>query len=155
MTDSNNLENRQKDILQESILKENPFSVPDGYFSALENSVQEKIHKPASHARIFYMKLKPVLLLALTFGIIAGLGYGVSTLTNKITGNEEKDNDIFALIEKGYIKSNFIDDYYEEIDLKKAFRDKIEINDEIAAYFLDNLSEEEIFQLLDIDQNYN
>lgn len=146
MTDNNNIEN---DLLQNPKLKENPFDVPEGYFLALEDSVRAKIHKPPAPFVSFAMKFKPALMLALTFVIIAGLGYGVASLTRRMTGKGEGEESIFALIEEGYIRNDFIDNYYEEIDPEKAFKDNIVVNDEIASYFYKPLSDEEILQLLE------
>lgn len=146
MIDNKNIENN---ILQNPKLKESPFDVPEGYFLALEDSVRAKIHKPLTPFISFTMRFKPALMLALTFIIIAGLGYGVAALTHKMTEKGEGEDTIFALIEEGYIRNDFIDNYYEEIDLEKAFKNNIVINDEIASYFCEHFSEEDILQLLE------
>ncbi len=79
-------ENKNTDILQNSTLKENPFTVPQGYFAQLEKSVMEKIEttetpQKAPVSNIFSI-LRPAIGLAACFALIFGLGYGVLYITN-------------------------------------------------------------------------
>lgn len=144
MNDKENIEN---DILQNKALKRYPFDVPEEYFTELEDSVHKKIHKKPSGFTIFFIRLKPALMLALTFGIIAGLGYGVAALTDKIVPQTTQEDPLYSLIDEGYINSDFIYSYYEDIDFKTAFIDNIEINDEIIDYYLNESSTEELYQI--------
>lgn len=80
MEKQNNIE---QDILKRVSLKENPYSLPAGYFAMVEDSVQKKIHKesnPSVQTRIITM-LKPSLMLAMMFAVIFGFGYGAMYLT--------------------------------------------------------------------------
>ena len=145
MSDKENIEN---DILQNRELKKYPFDVPESYFSSLEDSVHKRIHKSPSRLSIFIMRLKPALMLALTFGIIAGLGYGVAALTDRMTVQASPEEPLFSLIDEGYIKSDFIYNFYDEIDLQTAFIEDVEINEEMINYLLDEVTTEELYQIL-------
>ena len=145
MSDKENIEN---DILQNRELKKYPFDVPESYFSSLEDSVHKRIHKSPSRLSIFIMRLKPALMLALTFVIIAGLGYGVAALTDKMTVQATPEDPLFSLIDEGYIKSDFIYSFYDEIDMQTAFIEDVEVNEEMINYFLDEVSTEELYQIL-------
>ena len=145
MSDKENIEN---DILQNRELKKYPFDVPESYFSSLEDSVHKRIHKSPSRLSIFIMRLKPALMLALTFVIIAGLGYGVAALTDKMTVQATPEDPLFSLIDEGYIKSDFIYSFYDEIDMQTAFIEDVEVNEDMINYFLDEVSTEELYQIL-------
>ena len=72
------------DILERDYLKENPYSLPKGYFSQVEDSVSKRIHADSSgQERGFVPFLKTAVMLACTFGLIIGMGYGAMYLTNQ------------------------------------------------------------------------
>ncbi len=105
--DNNESINRD-DILSSPHLKENPFKLPEGYFSSLEEKISARIKDEANlevkeireekreFEKIFSEKnRKPVTFLhhfkslagmAAMFALIFGLGYGVMTLTNTVDG---------------------------------------------------------------------
>lgn len=85
-----------EDILSRSSLKENPFGVPAGYFTSMQEEVMEKISarpvaQPYSEEvseaapSTFLTYFKPALGLAATFGIIFGLGWGAMKITGTYT----------------------------------------------------------------------
>ncbi len=111
--------------LEDPDLKRNPFSVPEGYFSQMEESVRQAISSEKETAEALpkgTAMLKPALMLAAMFLIVAGLGLGVVKLTDVMyqpEQQEEPHEGIYALIEEGYLEHDFIDDYYAEINFEE------------------------------------
>lgn len=89
-----------------------PFTMPDGYLASLENSIGERIAGQGQTG--FTTVLKPALLLACTFGLIFGMGYGILSLTNTMKRDSAPQESI-AIIEEGLLDSRFID-FYDEAD---------------------------------------
>lgn len=77
------LDGKEKDILQRDYLKENPFSVPQGYFTAVEDAVHQKIHKEEKVNPLVSF-FKTTVALASVFGIVFGLRYGAMYLTDTL-----------------------------------------------------------------------
>lgn len=102
------LDGKERDILQNANLKENPFSVPQGYFSSVEEAVHQKIHKEEKVNPLVSF-FKTSIALASVFGIIFGLGYGAMYLTDTLdtntsatqapvyASNEEENTDEFTI----------------------------------------------------------
>ena len=100
------LDGKEKDILQRDYLKENPFSVPQGYFTAVEDAVHQKIHKEEKVNPLVSF-FKTTVALASVFGIIFGLGYGAMYLTDTLdttsteipayASNEAENEDEFII----------------------------------------------------------
>ena len=76
------LDGKEKDILQRESLKENPFVVPQGYFSSVEDAVHQKIHTEEKVNPLVSF-FKTGIALASVFGIVFGLGYGAMYLTDR------------------------------------------------------------------------
>jgi hypothetical protein len=106
-------------MLEDIKNKRRPFDVPQGYFSTLEDSVREKIHAPQRESNVFMSAVRTTFALAFSFLAIFGMGYGVMSLTRTMTyGDLDTEYDEFAiLLENGYIKHDFIDYLYDEIDM--------------------------------------
>lgn len=81
-------ENKNKEILEERHLKEDPFIVPQGYFDTLENSVGDKVAMEKEKTRGIWYLLKPAVGLAASFALIFGIGYGVMNLTGSYSGSD-------------------------------------------------------------------
>ena len=102
------LDGKERDILQNANLKENPFSVPQGYFSSVEEAVHQKIHKEEKVDPLVSF-FKTSIALASVFGIVFGLGYGAMYLTDTLdtntsanqapvyASNEEENTDEFTI----------------------------------------------------------
>ncbi len=137
MTLENKIHNRS---LDNSRLKENPFSMPEGYLTTLENDIHEKIHKPEKYVSPFIAQTKSYAMLALSFVIILGIGYGVFSISSKLTNSSPAENSgVVALIEDGYVNSHFIEYLYDEIDLSGTFDSPAEQNS-------DQVSERELME---------
>lgn len=80
------LDGKERDILQSANLKENPFDVPQGYFSSVEDAVHQKIHTEQKVNPLVSF-FKTSIALASVFGIVFGLGYGAMYLTNTLNTN--------------------------------------------------------------------
>ena len=81
--------NTTEDILSKSLLKENPFGVPKGYFDAMKQEIMETISAKGAAQQeevetspvTFMAYLKPALSLAAVFAIVFGMGWGVMKVT--------------------------------------------------------------------------
>jgi len=131
-------------ILENPGMRENPFSVPEGYFSKLENNIHILITSKKEKKSVWNI-LKPVFTLAFTFIIIYGIGYGVLSLTNNIKTVKEVPTDM-AIIESGYINTNFID-YYENSDSSLISEEETLDEEEIVSYLLNHLSSTDLAYL--------
>ncbi|PKP43109.1 MAG: hypothetical protein CVT93_01840 [Bacteroidetes bacterium HGW-Bacteroidetes-10] len=93
-------------------LKENPYTVPEGYFSAMQAEVSDKVsarvQKPG-----FWVLAKPQIALVSTFAIIFLIAF--ATIKIFSPGDESLRNETFATgseyIDGHYIESNFVDFY--------------------------------------------
>ena len=144
------MEKSNKDILDNPDLKMNPWSPPQEYFRTLEDRVHLAIKEKEENPSTVISRLKPSFMLFLMFGIIAGIGYLSLKLTDtlqKPSAIAEKDG-IMALIENGYLKSSFIEEYYDEIDLGNLYSDAMQ---EITFERImdENLQEDEILDYID------
>jgi hypothetical protein len=118
--------NEQYDITDDPHLKSNPFKAPEGYLESLEERIlslagivqgeaAEEVVTPSGVWRRFGI-LKPALLLACTFGVIFGMGYGVLRLTGTLNKPSDTEDSYYAkMIEKGLIRSSFIYPIEEEL----------------------------------------
>ncbi|HIZ85255.1 MAG TPA: hypothetical protein IAC04_02055 [Candidatus Coprenecus stercoravium] len=132
------------------------FTVPDGYFSELEDRLHERIHTSRSGMSVMAMKVKPALMLTLMFGIIAGFGYLASKVTGLLyTDPLESGDPITAMIEEGWLESSFIYAYTDEIDVENALINSLEENvildEELAGSIETMLTEEEIIEYLNLE----
>lgn len=100
-----------------------PFTMPEGYLASLENSIGERISEQEKTG--FSSVLKPALLLACTFGLIFGMGYGILSLTGTLEKSAASQESI-AIIDEGLLDSYFIDFLDEEAFL--AEEDAIDEN---------------------------
>ena len=90
--------------MSEEIRHSNPFTVPEGYFSELEDRLREIAVTPEPEHVGWLAKVKPAIMLTLMFGVIAGFGWVVSKVTGLLyTDPVESDDPITAMIEEGWI----------------------------------------------------
>lgn len=103
---------KQKLDTDQPHLRENPYTVPDGYFSAMQGEVSEKIsarvNKPG-----FWALAKPQIALVSTFAIIFLIAFATIKLFSP--QQESLRNDTYATgseyIDGHYIESSFVDFY--------------------------------------------
>ena len=93
--------------MSEDKIHNNPFTVPEGYFAELEDRLREVALSPEAQSVGWLAKVKPAMMLALMFGVIAGFGWIVSKITGLLyTDPVESDDPITAMIEEGWIESS-------------------------------------------------
>ena len=141
-------------MLEELKNRTRPFEVPTGYFSTVEDQVRERIAKPEKAPGSLMSALRTTLAMTCTFLMIFGMGYGVMALTGTMeAGNFPVEQDELAtLIEQGYIKHDFIDYLYDEIDMEDIpHLDNMEMDDELYRRFESEMSE---MELMDHIENY-
>jgi len=142
---------QNNNILENQHLRENPYIVPVGYFSQLENEVNAKIHGKASLPSRIWMKSKSVVILACSFILLWGLGYGIFSLANLGNKSIATESGLLALIDEGYLSSSFIEDYYDEINLSEylsRFEKNDVLNDNTANEIEESLTSNEILEYL-------
>ena len=143
-------------MLDEIKNKQRPFSVPEGYFSTIEDSVRGRIGiSQQGESNHLWASIKTGFALAFSFVFIFGMGYGVLSLTDTIHNDQfDMENDEFAiLIKDGYIKHDFIDYLYDEIDIDKDYlTEGVELYEELYQRIEDEMSQED---LLNIIEEYN
>ncbi len=125
MNDNINIQNgKERDILQQEHLRENPYGLPQNYFAAVEDAVREKIHGKPSKAEQLRNGFQTCVAFASVFAIVFGLGYGAmyvtGTATEAATNEENGTEQILSQtqpvptsdtlnVEKDYIEQYLID----------------------------------------------
>lgn len=102
-------------------LKQDPYSVSQSYIDSVEDRVRASIRAKEKETPKIFLWLKPAFMLASMFLLIGSLGYFASNITDKYIEAHSENDDILALIEEGYLKSSFIDSYYDELDIRDSF----------------------------------
>lgn len=142
--------------MNEDIRHNNPFTVPEGYFSELEDRLREIAVTPEPEHVGWLAKVKPAVMLTLMFGVIAGFGWIVSKITGLLyTDPVESDDPITAMIEEGWIESSFIYAYSDEIDVEEALINSLEntvtMDEELSESIEALLSEEDIIRYQNLE----
>ena len=134
--------------MSEDKIHNNPFTVPEGYFAELEDRLREVALSPEAQSVGWLAKVKPAMMLALMFGVIAGFGWIVSKITGLLyTDPVESDDPITAMIEEGWIES--------EIDVEEALINSLEntvtMDEELSESIEALLSEEDIIRYQNLE----
>ncbi len=142
--------------MSEDKIHNNPFTVPEGYFAELEDRLREVALSPEAQSVGWLAKVKPAMMLALMFGVIAGFGWIVSRITGLLyTDPVESDDPITAMIEEGWIESSFIYAYSDEIDVEEALINSLEntvtMDEELSESIEALLSEEDIIRYQNLE----
>lgn len=142
--------------MSEDKIHNNPFTVPEGYFAELEDRLREVALAPEAQPVGWLAKVKPAMMLALMFGVIAGFGWIVSKITGLLyTDPVESDDPITAMIEEGWIESSFIYAYSDEIDVEEALINSLEntvtMDEELSESIEALLSEEDIIRYQNLE----
>lgn len=136
-------------------LKQDPYSVSQSYIDSVEERVRASIRAKEKETPKIFLWLKPAFMLASMFLLIGSLGYIASNITDKYTEANSENDDILALIEEGYLKSSFIDSYYDELDIRASF-DQLSDNEidseKINTLFeSSNLTPEELLYYIELE----
>lgn len=139
-------------MLEDLKNRERPFKVPDGYFASVEDGVREAINQPVKGGRLFLSTVRSGLALAFSFLLIFGIGYGVMSVTDSFTntGFGADDDALSTLIEGGYIRHDFVDYLYEEIELDGDFlAQDIELDEEFSQKIEEGLTEDDLIEIME------
>ena len=140
--DKDIINQKERDILQDIKLKQNPYVVPEGYFASVEDAVHEKIHNQQPENALV-SALKSGLALACMFAIVFGFGYGAMYLTNTNTHQTGSENymaeESLSNTEEfiiGTIGDGFLMATDEEISKYPNLTDTVAINKELIEQYL-------------------
>lgn len=142
--------------MSEYKIHNNPFTVPEGYFAELEDRLREVALSPEAQSVGWLAKVKPAMMLALMFGVIAGFGWIVSRITGLLyTDPMESEDPITAMIEEGWLESSFIYAYSDEIDVDEALVNSLEntvtMDEDLSEDIEALLTEEDIIRYYNLD----
>ena len=101
-----NVDGDAKDIM-DSPLKTNPYRVPEGYFSSLEGKLHDRIENGYTgnrHENAWERMLKPAFGLALSFGLVFAIGFGIMKLSGTSAGVASEE-DIISMEEYDLMKT--------------------------------------------------
>lgn len=139
-----------KDILTTPALKENPFSLPKGYFTELEDRLHATIKSPEKSESSAFSTLRTSMAMAAMFALVFGLGYSVLYITGTHSGNEPEQTVTAAGNASYMYKKNTMSDeellqYYGTYDTYSAETlETINVvtpqadKDEIEQYLIDS-----------------
>jgi len=140
---------KKKDILADERMHTSPFVMPDGYVQDLECRIHERIHRRPSPLSTFLLKAKAPAMLALTFAVIFGMGYGVLRLTGTAERSTESIDGIPQMLENCHLSSTFIEDYYDEISsatILSQSQSTIEMTAELEAEIINTITLDDILE---------
>jgi len=130
---------KEKFNIDQPHLRENPYTVPQGYFSSLQDAVSEKISSEKKQPGMWSV-VKPQLALVSTFAVIFLMGYiAVQLFTPSVTVNSEKN----ISAESEYFEGNFMEtsfiDFYDSAKDSLLKEEQVDPN-EIVEYLNTNAS---------------
>jgi len=124
---------KEKFNIDQPHLKENPYSVPEGYFFSLQSAISDRISRKDSNVGVWGL-IKPKLALVSTFAIVLIMGYVAIKMFAPfaIDSNSELLMSNSQAIENNQLETSFIDFFDAETD---SLTKKSEINpEEIIEY---------------------
>ncbi len=108
---------KEKININQPHLKENPYTVPEGYFLSFQSNISDRIESNQSKVGMWRL-IKPQLALVSTFIIVFLIGYGAMQLFSPSVN--ESGNDILVSnsqsLEAGHLDASFIDFFDKETD---------------------------------------
>lgn len=122
--------------IEQPHLKENPYSVPEGYFSSLQDVISERISQKDSNSGAWRL-IKPQLALVSTFAFVFLLGYGAMKIFSP-SAVESGSGILMSnsqLVEEHHLETSFIDFFDDETD---SLTKKTEIDPEQIIEYLNN-----------------
>lgn len=132
---------KTKNYIEDPHLKENPYTVPAGYFDEMRSRVAESISAPGVTQKTGIVAiLRPQIALVSAFAIIFFIGYAAYTLFTPSVQTD--DATILAAdnqyIDEGFLKTTFIDFFDPESDSQKEEIYTIPA-DQVVTYLSDNI----------------
>jgi len=130
---------KNKFDIENQRLRQNPYTVPEGYFEALQDTVSEKISAGKRENGMLKV-LKPQLALVSVFAFVFLLGYGVFKIFPAQSSLQDKSlKSKYSLLEEYQLKSSFIDFYDQKTDSAISVKDEID-PEEIIEYINTDVS---------------
>lgn len=129
-----NVDGDAKDIM-DSPLKTNPYRVPEGYFSSLEGKLHDRIENGYTgnrHENAWGRMLKPAFGLALSFGLVFAIGFGIMKLSGTSAGVASEE-EIISMEEYDLMKTMAAYGFTEE---EEETGDETFTDDEFFEYLL-------------------
>ena len=121
---------KEKINIDQPHLKENPYSVPDGYFFSLQSAISDRISHKDSKVGVWRL-IKPQLALASIFAFVFLMGYVAIKMFSPfaIDSNSDLLMSNSQAVENNQLETSFIDFFDAETDslTKKAEIDPLEI----------------------------
>jgi hypothetical protein len=123
------------DILQREEFRQNPFTVPEGYFASMENSLRDKVFATEKKPAGFVGVLKPALVMACSFAVIFAIGYGILSMTGSLSSvkSQMSEYDEIAAAVENMDPALF--EYLDELDFEGYQAQFIPSEEEILQYF--------------------
>lgn len=128
MKEKFNMENRH--------LRDNPYSVPDGYFSTLQDSISERVSSSKRGTRLWNIA-RPQLALVASFAVVFLIAYATINLFSPGDGNRDTFTTEEAQVEALYVKTSFVDFYDSSADTLYSEEESID-PEEIVEYLSSN-----------------
>ena len=136
------------DILNREELKQNPFTAPEGYFATLEDSLRGKVFAAEKKPAGFVGVLKPALMLACSFAVILGMGYGVLSMTHSFDRGLDSVSDYDAVAAAVESFNPVMFEYLDDLDFE-GYQDQFNISDEeIMQYFATSSTDAALYNYL-------
>jgi len=108
---------KEKFNIDQPHLKENPYSVPEGYFLSLQSAISDRISKKDSKVGVWGL-IKPQLALVSTFAIVFIMGYVAIKIFSPST-TDSKSEILMSnshVIDNNQLETSFIDFFDNETD---------------------------------------
>jgi len=123
------------DILQREEFRQNPFTVPEGYFASLEDSLRDKVFATEKKPAGFVGVLKPALVMACSFAVIFAIGYGILSMTGSLSSvnSQMSEYDEIAAAVENMDPALF--EYLDELDFEGYQAQFTPSDEEILQYF--------------------
>ena len=136
------------DILQREEFRQNPFTVPEGYFASLEDSLRDKVFATEKKPAGFVGVLKPALVMACSFAVIFAIGYGILSMTGSLSSvnSQMSEYDEIAAAVENMDPALF--EYLDELDFEGYQAQFTPSDEEILQYFATPLTDAALYHYL-------
>ena len=137
-----------KNILDREEFRQNPFTVPEGYFASLEDTLRDKVLGSEKRPAGFVGVLKPALMLACSFAVIIGIGYGVLSLT-KSFGTQQYQMSAYEAVADAV--ENFdpaMFEYLDQYDFEGLASQFTPSEEDIMSYFATSSTDVALYDYL-------
>ncbi|MBP6453825.1 MAG: hypothetical protein KA268_01645 [Bacteroidales bacterium] len=128
---------KEKFNMENKHLRENPYSVPEGYFNNLQDTISERVAS-GKRGSSFWSVARPQLALVTSFAIIFLIAYATINIFSPGKADETLIVTETDPVEGLYIKTSFVDFYDSTADSLYAEEEKEIDPEEIIDYLSTN-----------------